>query len=105
MLYSVIIIITVITNKVNFKNMAQIIKADGTKIDVIPKNGTDFQLSELQEIVGGYIEIVFTKDDQLMVVNDEGKLNGLPINEEATKLVGYDLIVGDVLVCASSQIK
>ena len=73
--------------------------------DVRGKQDFIFRTNKLQEIVGGYIEIVFTKDDQLMVVNDEGKLNGLPINEEATKLVGYDLIVGDVLVCASSQIK
>ena len=92
-------------NKVNFENMAQIIKADGTKIDVTPKNGTDFQLSELQEVVGGYIEIVETIDKQIMVVNEEGKLIGLPFNEEATRLVRYDVIVGDVLVCASSQVK
>ena len=37
--------------------MARVIKADGTIVMVSPENGTDFQLDELQEIVGGYIEI------------------------------------------------
>ena len=85
--------------------MAQIIKADGTKIDVEPKNGRDFQLSELQKVVGGYIETVNTIDGRLMIVNDEGKLKGLPFNQEATKLIRYDVIVGDVLVCSRKQIR
>ena len=86
--------------------MAQIIKANGTEIDVEPKNGRDFQLSELQKIVCGYIEIVNLTDGRLMVVNEEGKLKGLPVNDEATKLVGYnDVIVGDVLVCSRKQIR
>ncbi len=87
------------------KTMAQIIKTDGTKIDVTPQNGRDFQLSELQKVVCGYIETVNTIDGRLMIVNEEGKLKGLPINEEATKLIRNDVIVGDVLVCSRKQIR
>lgn len=53
--------------------MAHIIKTDGTIIEVQPKNGTDFQLEELQAVVEGYIQIVRLDNDKVMVVNEEGK--------------------------------
>jgi hypothetical protein len=88
---------------------AKIYKADGTIIDVVPENGTDFQLDELQKIVGGYIEIVGLLDNEIMVINEEGKLADLPVNENATEIYNevdgfYDYIVGDVLVCDSSMV-
>lgn len=36
--------------------MAKIYKANGEVLDIEPKNGTDFQLEELQAIVGGLID-------------------------------------------------
>lgn len=83
------------------------IEPDGTMTAVSPKNGTDFSLEELNEFVGGYIEIVSTTDGRIMVLNEEGKLNGLPVNLAATILYGNpnDVIVGDVLVCPPEQIK
>ena len=33
----------------------QLLKANGTKCDVLPKNGTDFSIEELQGFVGGYV--------------------------------------------------
>ena len=88
---------------------AKIYKADGSIIDVKPNNGTDFSLEELQEIVGGYIEIVGLMDNEIMVINEEGKLIDLPFNENATQLYQevdgfYDYIAGDVLVCDSSMV-
>jgi hypothetical protein len=88
---------------------ARIYKADGTIIETAPANGTDFQLEELQKIVGGYIEIVSLLDNEIMVINEEGKLTDLPVNENATELYNevdgfYDYIVGDVLVCDSSMV-
>ena len=86
--------------------MATIYKTSGDIIDVEPKNGKDFKLAELQAIVGGYIEIVYLDSKHIMVVNEEGKIDGLDINVNATNLVdGYDIIVGDVLVCESKQVK
>lgn len=90
--------------------MASWIKSSGEKIEVEPKNGTDFKLGELKGFVGGYIEIILLKDGRIMVVNEEGKLNRLPINDNATliweEIYGCtDVIVGDVLVCKESEIK
>lgn len=86
--------------------MAEIIYAQGGTEPIKPKNGTDFQLEELREIVGGYIEVTYTKSGKLMIVNEEGKLIGLPFNPVATMLHKYnDEIVGDVLVCEPSEVK
>lgn len=84
--------------------MAKWIKTNGETIDVKPKNGTDYSLEELQGFVGGYIEIVRIDDERLMVVNEEGKLNDLPINSIATYMA-RELIVGDVLVCKANEVK
>lgn len=83
--------------------MAQIIKTTGEIIDTEPSNGTDFSLTELQAIVGGFIELVHLPDGRLMVVNEDGKLNGLPFNKKASELYP-DTIVGDVLVCEYYEI-
>lgn len=84
--------------------MAKIIKTDGTEREVEPRNGSDFSLSEMQRIVGGFIEIVTLKDHQLMVVNEEGVILEMPYNAKASELYGQP-IVGNVLVCDSNQIK
>lgn len=91
--------------------MATIYKAHGEIIYTSPKNGKDFQLEEMQAVVNGYIEVVYLDDGLIMVVNEEGKLNGLAINWNATKLYrkshpwSNDIIVGDVLVCDYTEIK
>jgi hypothetical protein len=87
----------------------RVLYVDGREEFIEPKNGTDFSLEELNNIVGGYIEILPLGDDRIMVVNEEGKLNRLPVNMKATYIVngiGYkDTIVGNVLVCHSSMVK
>lgn len=89
--------------------MAKIYKADGSMVEVEPKNGKDFGLKEMQAIVGGYIEIIDLLDGTFMVLNEEGKLIGLPYNNMATIMFRkahhtFDYVVGDVLVCDKSQI-
>ncbi|MBE6244242.1 MAG: DUF3846 domain-containing protein [Bacteroidales bacterium] len=96
--------------------MGKIFRTNGTIEDVMPANGKDYQLDELQKIVGGFIEIVDLSGGQIMVINEEGKLYGLDKNNEATgrfresvlRRFGYktkDYIVGDVLVCNSNEVK
>ena len=98
--------------------MAKLIKTNGDILEVSPKNGTDFKLDELQAFVGGYIEIVNLLDvsplsiaDAILVVNEEGKLNGLPVNTVATAVYNVcmqpyeDIVVGDVLLCSSDEVK
>ena len=85
------------------------IKSNGETKDVIPKNKKDFSLDEMYEYTnGGPIQIVNSKDGKFIVLNEEGKLTGLPLNKKATNLYEYghqDPIVGDVLVCNRNQIE
>lgn len=89
--------------------MGKVIKSDGTTVELLPKNGTDYTLDEMQEVVGGLIEIIPCFDEtKVMVINEEGKLLGLPYNEKATllaKIAWWDSIVGDVLICDNNEIK
>ena len=87
-----------------------IYKTNGAVIETSPKNGTNYTLEELKEIVGGYIEIIHLTKNKIMVINDEGKLINLPHNENATILFRLcldtiDFIVGDALVCHTNRIR
>lgn len=60
-------------------------------------------LDVLQEAVGGYIEAVGVNDGYTIYLNEEGKLDGLPLNEQATRLTRgilspFDLVAGDVVL-------
>lgn len=88
---------------------AEVIKANGERFSITPKNGTDFSLQELKEIVGGWIEVVWLPNGKIMVVNEEGKRIGLAWNETATLIYAQsrctDIIVGDVLYCDEKMVK
>ncbi len=66
--------------------MAIILYPDGKQEQTSPANGNDFSLDELHSIVQGHIEVIPTRDNRLMVINDTGRLDGLPRNEQATAL-------------------
>lgn len=90
--------------------MAKVLKMDGGEWLVSPKNGTDFQPDELQGIVGGYIEAAAIGNGLIMVMNEEGKLKGLPLNARASQeyfmAYGvYEPIVGNVLICKSEEVR
>ncbi len=91
----------------NSKQSAFVLYTDGRREDVSPKNGTDFSLEELQKIVGGYIEIVSLNRETILVCNENGKQMKLPFNVNATWLLARprDFVVGNVLICHTSQIK
>lgn len=48
-------------------NIRSVIKYDGT-------------LEQLQDLVGGYVEAIYQSDGTVLLVNEEGKLQDLPIN-------------------------
>ena len=84
----------------------------GDKILTLPTEGKVFRLKQLQEIVGGYIEIIqLPKKEKLMVLNEEGKLEGLPQNQLAQQIwdeefgKDTDFIVGNVLICNPTMIE
>ena len=87
---------------------AQLITTKGEVTSVNPENGKTFSLSELQKMVGGYIEII-PFQNQVMVVNEEGKINGSKLNEEASVIFSntyghIDAIYGNVIMCSSELI-
>ena len=89
--------------------MAVLFRTDSSTENVKPKNGTDFSLEELQEMVGGTIEIIRLSNLQLMIVHDEGKILGLPVNLYATILYRMyictdDFIAGDALLCYATEV-
>lgn len=84
-------------------------EAGGKSYD-FTKRKEEITLSFLQESVGGYIQIAPLGDSgQSMIMNEEGKLQGLRINEKATAIFrrhngGNDYIVGNALVLYSKDI-
>ena len=97
--------------------VAKHIKANGQVIPVTPKDGKYFSYEELTAFVGGYIEMVRppSKTGAVIICNEDGKAEGLPRNELATKMWQEhaepgsmrmaDHIVGDILLCHESQME
>ena len=59
------------------------------------------ELEDLQKAVGGYIEVVYPFDEPVgLVMNEEGKLDGLPLNRALRDDNGeiYDVVAGSFLV-------
>lgn len=89
--------------------MAILLKANATSHEVQPKD-KKFSLAELQGFVGGYIQIIEITEEEWMVMNEEGKLKGMPINLAAcARTMGIinlsDEIVGDVLIANRTEIE
>lgn len=88
------------------KKAGIVYKANGEISKLVPKNGTDYSLKELQDVVGGCIETVPLRANPklVMVVNDEGRLRNMQPNRAASMYYG-GLICGDALVCNREMIK
>lgn len=66
--------------------------------------GTD--LEDLQKTVGGYIEVTYPFDENVgLVMNKEGKLEGLPLNRALRDDEGqiYDVVAGSFLVVGLTE--
>lgn len=91
--------------------MSKLIKTNGEEIEISPENGTDFSLEELQNYVDGYIEIVnLRSENNIMIVNEEGAINGMPVNPKASMIYSKEFnvnqcIYGDVVVCKHNMVK
>lgn len=82
------------------------ISSNGT-VDILVFEKRYASMEELQGVVKGHFEFVYLPDNMIMVVNEEGKLNNLPLNHVATLFVApviSDTIVGDVLLINSKYL-
>ena len=96
---------------------AETIKENKTaEFKIITDKKDEPKYPEVKEFVGGMVEAVTFPNGDLLLLNEEGKLMGLPLNEEATALwrthftkethaFGYDdYVVGPVIVIAKDAL-
>ena len=89
---------------------ARIIYTDKEAEDYTPKNGKTFALTEMQEIVGGYVEPIRLNDGRIIIVDEEGKSKNKAVNIPATNILRRDhyttdYIVGTAIVCDADMVE
>ena len=89
---------------------AKIIYTDKEAEDYTPKNGKTFALTEMQEIIGGYVEPIRLNDGRMIIVDEDGKSKGKAVNIPATNILRRDhfttdYIVGTAIVCDADMIE
>ena len=62
-----------------------------TVLKRITKDMEQPTLRDMQEFVDGRIEIVYLSNGDHLIINEEGLLDGLPINQKATNIWWNDL--------------
>ena len=88
---------------------AKIIYTDKEDEEYTPKNGKTFALTEMQEIIGGYVEPIRLNDGRMIIVDEDGKSKGKAVNIPATNILRRDhfttdYIVGTAIVCDADMI-
>jgi len=95
--------------------MALLIKTDGKTKIIKPKDGKLFSLFELNDYVGGYIEMCYAENIEhplvkkhggVIICNEEGKIHGLSYNRIGTEIQDNpcDYIVGNCVLLKRNQI-
>lgn len=83
---------------------AYIVIPAGDEARLAVRAGRKISLKEMQGEVGGHIEAVGTNItvnselENLMIIDEEGKLKGKPANMVATMCANADVIVGTALI-------
>ena len=93
--------------------MATIIRTNGQREDLVGEGpNKTLTLDQMQKALhGGWIEMVFSPlaRQYFMVVDEEGKLKGLPINAVATAMARQegvrDIIVGDAILISTGEVE
>ena len=94
----------------NETKSAKIIYTDKEDEDYTPKNGKTFALTEMQEIIGGYVEPIRLNDGRMIIVDEEGKSKNKAVNIPATNILRRDhfttdYIVGTAIVCDADMVE
>ena len=72
-------------NKISFNEYVKA-NTDQDQFKIIDDVKNTPSLKEAQDFVGGMVEGITFPNGDYLIVNEEGKLRNLPLNEEATKL-------------------
>ena len=93
------------------------INTKASEFKIITDSKDEPNLKEAQEFVGGMVEGITFPNGDYLIINEEGKLMQLPLNEEATKLwrstftkdkyaFGYDdFVVGPAILIKKDALK
>ena len=93
------------------------INTKAAEFKIIEDSKDEPDLKAAQDFVGGYVEGITFPNGDYLIINEEGKLMGLPLNPEATKLwrstftkdkyaTGYnDFVVGPVIYIKKKALK
>ena len=97
-------------SEIKWKNM--VIYPDGFVREFPdPDRDEGYTLEELQEVVGGPIQVVNASNNRIAICHEEGKIVGLDYNALATQVVGEDSLmakdymVGPVLFCQPEHVQ
>ena len=64
----------------------QQVNTEASEFKIIEDVKNEPSLKEAQDFVGGMVECITFPNGDLLIINEEGKLIGLPLNPEATLL-------------------
>ena len=93
------------------------INTKASEFKIIEDSKHEPNLKAAQKFVGGYVEGITFPNGDYLIINEEGKLRNLPLNEEATKLwratftkdkyaFGYDdFVVGPAILIKKDALK
>lgn len=89
--------------------MIEVVRVNG-QIEKFKSDNTYPTLEELTAVTGEPIQMVPLGEYKELWCHEEGKLIGLPVNKKATEIweLFYgktDIIVGDVIICDTGDIK
>ena len=68
------------------QDMKDTINTTAAEFKIVDDVKNEPTLKEAQEFVGGYVEGITFPNGDYLIINEEGKLIGLPLNPEATAL-------------------
>lgn len=103
-------------NYLEFESPAVRISVDGIVDNIAPRNGVDFKLNEMYNLMGcDIVEHVYLPNNKLLIVDEEGMYRiPLEVNWMATRILSEvaisaghspSFIFGDVLLVNSEQVK
>ena len=72
-------------NKISFTDYVKA-NTDQDQFKIIDDEKNTPSLKEAQDFVGGMVECITFPNGDVLIINEEGKLIGLPLNPEATLL-------------------